>query len=422
MPAVGGPPSYVGGVDQTAEHLFRRALEAAARALRDLKANQIPADLRRVVRRPLPLPPPLAISLLKGIDRYDWLREKALEAWPEADVKAAGPDQASALLLLRPPGWTAQVATLAADLGGDEAHSAGKDLERRLQASQAEAGEWKRRARAEAQKARREVRETRDLLAEERALRQALESAPAREEAARDDAAERLSAQVAEGTAERDAARRESRRLRQELAAQSRARAAAEAQLAESGGKESWEDDPLGLAAHLDRTAVMARPPALRHGPRATAGPSTLRLPRGIRPDQKEAVDWLAGRTEARTLIVDGYNAAFLITGSRDPRAGRARLLATLKRLRRVARGALRVVVVFDSGLETAFDELLPAMVEARYTAEAGGGDREIAELVAELGGPRVVMSTDREVREAAEEAGALALWSEALVEWEKRR
>ena len=48
--------------------------------------------------------------------------------------------------------------------------------------------------------------------------------------------------------------------------------------------------------------------------------------------------------------------------------------------------------------------------------------DREIAELVAELGGPRVVVSTDREVREAAEEAGALALWSEALVEWEKRR
>ena len=80
------------------------------------------------------------------------------------------------------------------------------------------------------------------------------------------------------------------------------------------------------------------------------------------------------------------------------------------------------MVVVFDSGLETAFDEVLPATVEARYTAEAGGGDREIAELVAELGGPRVVMSTDREVREAAEEAGALALWSEALVEWEKRR
>ena len=409
-------------MDQTAEHLFRRALEAAAKALRDLKANQIPADLRRVARRPLPLPPPLAASLLKGIDRYEWLREKALEAWPEADGQAAGPDQASALLLLRPPGWTGQVTALAADLGGEETRSAGEDLERRLQAAQAEAGEWKRRARAETQKARREAREVRDRLTEERALRQALQAAPAREEASRDEAAERLSAQVEERTTERDAARRESRRLRQELAAQSRARAAAEAQLAEAGGKESWEGDPLGLAAYLDRTAVMARPPAPRHGRRATAEPPTLRLPRGVRPDQKEAVDWLVGRTEAMTLIVDGYNAAFLITGSRDPRAGRERLLATLDRLRRVARGALRVVVVFDSGLEAAFDEALPGTVEVRYTAEAGGGDREIAELAAELGGARVVVSTDREVREAVEAAGALALWSEALVEWEKRR
>ena len=253
-------------MDQTAEHLFRRALEAAAKALRDLKANQIPADLRRVARRPLPLPPPLAASLLKGIDRYEWLREKALEAWPEADGQAAGPDQASALLLLRPPGWTGQVAALAADLGGEETHSAGEDLERRLQAAQAEAGEWKRRARAETQKARREGAEARDRLTEERALRQALQAAPAREEAARDDAAERLNAQVEERTAERNTARREGRRLRQELAAQSRARAAAEAQLAEAGGKESWEGDPLGLAAYLDRTAVMARPP-----PRGTA-------------------------------------------------------------------------------------------------------------------------------------------------------
>jgi predicted RNA-binding protein with PIN domain len=409
-------------VDQTAEHLFRRALEAAAKALRDLKADQIPADLRRVARCPLPLPPPLAVSLLKGIDRYDWLREKALEAWPEADGKAAGPDQASALLLLRSPGWAARVTVLAAEVGGEEARSAGEDLERRLQAAQAEAGEWKRRTRAETQRARREAREARDSLAEERALRQALKAAPARDEAARDEAAERLSAQVAGATAERDAARRESRRLRQEVAAQRRGRAVAEAQVAEASGKESWEGDPVGLAAYLDRTAVMARPPAPGHDPRATAELPALRLPRGIRPDQKEAVDWLVGRTEARTLIVDGYNAAFLITGSRDPRAGRERLLATVDRLRRVARGALRVVVVFDSGLEAAFDEVLPATVEVRYTAEAGGGDREIAELVAELGGARVVVSTDREVREAAEGAGALALWSEALVEWEKRR
>jgi len=409
-------------MDQTAERLFRRALEAAAKALRDLETDQVPADLRRVARRPLPLPPPLTVSLLKGIDRYDWLREKALEAWPEADAKAAGPDQASALLLLRPPGWAARVAGLAADLGGEEAGSSAGDLGRRLQAAETEAGEWKRRARAETQKARREAREARDLLTEERALRQALQAAPAREEAAWEEAAERLTAQVGERTAERDAARRESRRLRQELAAQRRGRATAEAQLAEASGSESWEGDPLGLGAYLDRTAVMARPPAAGSGPRPAVEVAALRLPRGTRPDQKGAIEWLLGRAKASTLIVDGYNAAFLITGSRDPRAGRERLLATLDRLRRVARGALRVVVVFDSGLEAAFDEAWPATVEVRFTAEAGGADREIAELAAQLSGARVVVSTDREVREAAEQAGALALWSEALVEWGKRR
>jgi predicted RNA-binding protein with PIN domain len=422
MPAAARLPSYVGGVDQTAERLFHRALEAAAKALSDLKADQVPADLRRVAGRPLPLPPPLAASLLKGIDRYEWLREKAVEAWPEADPKAAGPDRGSALLLLRPPGWTAQVAGLAAGLGGEEARSAGGDLQRRLEAAKAEAEEWKRRARAEKQKARREASEARQALAGERALRQALQAAPARAESAREEAVERLAAEVGERTAERDAFRRETRRLRQELAEQRRGRAAAEARVAEVSGLESWGGDPLALAAHLDRTAVMARPPAPGPGSRPAAREVALRLPPRIRPDQKGAVDWLVGRAEATTLIVDGYNAAFQIVGSRDPGAGRERLLATLDRLRRVARGALRVVVIFDSGLETALDEALPEPVEIRYTAEAGGADREIAELAAGLEGARVVVSSDREVREAAEQAGALALWSEALVEWEKRR
>ncbi len=410
-------------MDQTADRLFRRALEAAAKALRDLKADQVPADLRRVAGRPFPLPPPLAASLLKGIDRYDWLREKAGEAWPEADAKAAGPDQASALLLLRPPGWTARVAALAAGLGGEEARSAGEDLGRRLQAAEGEAEEWKRRARAEKQKGRREAREARELLGGERAARQALQAAPARVEAAREEAVEGLTAEVGERTDERDAARRENRRLRQALADQRRGRAAAEAQLAEASGSESWGGDPLDLAAHLDRTAVMARPPAPGSHPLPSGDDgATLRLPPPVRPDQKEAIDWLVKRSEATALIVDGYNAAFQIIGARDPAGGRERMLMVLDRLRRVARGAVRVVVVFDSGLEAALDEVLPGPVEVRYTTGAGGADREIAELAAGLGGARVVVSSDREVREAAEAAGALALWSEALSDWWKRR
>lgn len=425
MPAAAGLPSYVGGVDQTAERLFRRALEAAAKALRDLKADQVPADLRRVAGRPFPLPPPLAASLLRGIDRYDWLREKAGEVWPEADPEAAGPDQASALLLLRPPGWTAQVAALAAGLGGEEARSSGDDLEQQLESARGKAEEWKRRTRAEKEKGRREAREAREALAGERAARQALQAVPARVEAAREEAVERLTAEVEERTAERDAARRESRRLRQALADQRRGRAAAEAQLAEVGPSASWGGDPLDLAAHLDRAALMARPPLPvdeQPEPGSDEEGLTLRLPLPVRPDQKGAIDWLVRRSEATTLIVDGYNLAFKLTGSSDPAAGRERVLMLLDRLRRVSRGALRVVVVFDSRLSPAVDEVRPGPVEVRFFAGEGGADREIADLVGELGGARVVVSTDREVREAAEAAGALALWSEALADWWKRR
>ena len=111
-------------MEPSGDRLFRRALEAAAKALRDLDADQVPADLLRVRGRPLPLPPPLAVSLLKALDRYDWLREKALEAWPEADSATAGPERASALVLQRPSGWVARLAAAASELARREGREA----------------------------------------------------------------------------------------------------------------------------------------------------------------------------------------------------------------------------------------------------------------------------------------------------------
>jgi predicted RNA-binding protein with PIN domain len=406
-----------------ADALFRRALEAAAKALHELKADQVPADLRRVARRPLPLPPPLVASLLKGLDRYDWLREKAAEAWPEADPEASGPDRASALLLLRPPGWTAQVAALAAGLGAEQARRADEDLAGQLAKARSEAEESKRRARAEKEKGRQTVRQAQEELERERAARLAVERAPVRAEAAHEEALERLRAEIAEHSAERDAARQESRRCREELAEQRRARAAAEAQLAEAGGGASWGGDLVQLARYLDRTAAMARPPVPGGQPAASSrGAPALRLPRRFHPDKREAVDWLVARREAATVIVDGYNLAFTLAGRGQPAVGRERALMLLDRLRRVARGALRVVVVFDSRLATAVDEVRPGPVEVRFAVGEGGADGEIVELARELPGERVVVSSDREVRDHAEAAGALAIWSEALADWALRR
>ena len=93
-----------------------------------------------------------------------------------------------------------------------------------------------------------------------------------------------------------------------------------------------------------------------------------------------------------------------------------------LDRLQQVARGPMRVVAVFDSRLGPAGEVPAPGPVEVRFTAEEGGADEEIAVLAGALGGARVVVSSDRAVREAAEAAGAMTLWSEALRDWSRRR
>jgi hypothetical protein len=413
---------YVGGVEPSGDRLFRRALEAAAKVLRDLDADQVPADLRRVAGRPLPLPPPLAVSLLKGIDRYEWLREKALEVWSEADPEASGPEQASALLLQRPPGWVSRLVALAAGAADQEARGAGDDLARRLSAAEASAEEWKRRARAEKEGRERALQEAEAALAEERSIHKARQATAARADSSLEAELQRLQAGWEEAGAERDAARREERRWREALAEEKRRRSAAEAALAETGGIIRWADDPLAVASHLDWTAGVTR--LTGTGPSGEAAPpgAALRLPEGVRPDQKAAVDWLMQRTEATTVVVDGYNAAFKLTTSRDPAATRRRLLMVLDRLQQVARGPMRVLAVFDSRLGPAAEVPAPGPVEVRFTAEEGGADAEIAALAGVLAGPVVVISSDRAVREASERTAVVALWSEALRDWSRRR
>ena len=87
--------------------LLLPAVDAARRALREMESEDVPASVHRVARSTARrLPPPLARSLAEALDDDAWLREKAAEAWPEADPDAASPKLAvSALFLLRPDGW-----------------------------------------------------------------------------------------------------------------------------------------------------------------------------------------------------------------------------------------------------------------------------------------------------------------------------
>jgi predicted RNA-binding protein with PIN domain len=75
-------------------------------------------------------------------------------------------------------------------------------------------------------------------------------------------------------------------------------------------------------------------------------------------------------------------------------------------------------VVVFDSTLPGA-REARSAIggVEVRFAEDDRIADEEIIDAAAELSDV-VVISSDRAVREGAEERGAVVLWSEALTGW----
>lgn len=117
------------------------------------------------------------------------------------------------------------------------------------------------------------------------------------------------------------------------------------------------------------------------------------------------------------TLVVDGYNVAYQLDESRysTPEL-REQVRDGLSRLRRLAKGPLPVVLVFDSKEDVA---KIPGPVETRFVPVA---DDEVVRLAAELSGDVIVISTDREVRERAEYNGAIALWSDALVAWMRGR
>ena len=193
----------------------------------------------------------------------------------------------------------------------------------------------------------------------------------------------------------------------------------AEAAASDQAETPRWAEDPVGLADHLDRTAVMARPPARSSdGEGAASEEVELRLPKGVAPDAKESVAWLVGRPESVTVIVDGYNVGYLMAGERAPAPARLRVAPVLAHLHKMARGALKVIVVYDSNLGPAETPATAGPVSVRYSDAGATADDEIVRLAGCIGGPVVVISNDRAVRDRSEAVGALPLWSEALLAW----
>jgi predicted RNA-binding protein with PIN domain len=404
--------------------LLQPAFKAARKAFRDLDPDEVPAVLRRIAgqsgRR---LPPPLARKLAERLDEDEWLREKAAEAGTDLDPDSPDPARAvSALFLLRPEGWEERAKEAAEHrASGAQQALAAKlqrtiaDLEEQLEAARQKAKVAQQRAQTAAVESERKAH----------ASRSAIESARLEEREAVDGL--RHDHQVLTGrygrlVSDLEEAGDRIATLRDELL---RARRAGR----ESGvstGPQAWAvRDPVDIARVLDEIIEAVRPDAVVTSAGEPASPTPIfALPVGTGPDQKDAFAWLASYEDPYTLLVDGYNVTFLLDeGGFTDTAARDRLNEGLARFRRIAAAPTRVIVVYDSaqsgGVSTRTG---PGGIEIRFTEAGHSADEEILDIASSAPARLAVISTDRRVREGAEESGALGLWSQALVAWLERR
>ena len=396
--------------------LLGPAIEAARTALRRLEADEVPASVRKIAAYSGgKLPPPLARRLVQELED-SWLRHKAADEFHGDDASASG------LFLRRPEGWWAALARLGGEKADRGADAAREELERRIAELEGRMEETRRRGKEEKAAAEEGARELRreldDLRKRERAVRLGERRETAALEADLADADRRAS----DAADDVERAERYAGRLREGLRRARRERAAAErvAEAARSGGAGRLAG--LDLARRLDELAVTAQPlPASQLAP-PPARPRT-ELPSGLRPDAAEAVEWLASSGAPALVLVDGYNVSFgLADRAFSSGASRERLNHELARLATRA-PHLRVVAVYDSTLEGERGAANgPGGVEVVFASEERLADEEIVAMARAAEGAVAVISSDREVRDGAERAGAVALWGSALVAWIRKR
>lgn len=386
-------------------NLLEPAIEATRRALGRMDEEEVPPRLRKVARiSGRRLTAPHAERVLKELDQSDWLRAKALEQWDEDSQSHVA--EAAKAYLSRPEGWEEKLRDALSELAAADERQRMADLEKERDALSAE------------------LRDARRQLASMRSE----ESRRLEEEKAR--AAEKL----ARAMEQPDRLRRELARLEERLAEAERARDQIAAELSEADSRIAFllergtrgtvpplreaegtvgRGAPLAAARTLDRFAVAAEPASAE----LSAGGAGVVpvMPKGVRPDRAGAVHWLLSVEVPVVLLIDGYNLAHAMdlgTGG----SARMRIQTLLARMRRLASAPLSVTVFWDSHLGT--DGVRAEGVTAVFVDSA---DEAIVASVAGIDRFAVVVTSDRELRERCERAGALALWSEALASWTAR-
>ncbi len=402
--------------------LLRQVVEVARGTLRDMEWRDVPRSMHQVAQSTgQRLPAPLEKRLLGEIDQDEWLREQAAGDFDGSEESDDPYERAAALFLLRPDGWEDRLEGIRRDVRDAWNSDRIRRLERRIRNLESDLKKWKgdaRRAHRDAEEAGREA---------ERRVEQAWEEARSTVEPELIDTCDRLrkdNRRLTGALEDTGAVLEETRqRLAETRADLERERRIEHAPPSRPGRLNVWADmDAVEAARQLDEVVQAFFP-----GPEPVAVEPVpgceepLVLPAGVAPDSPQAVEWLIELERPFTLLVDGYN----VTGKMYPADRfsrpeiRDRLQNDLAKLKLRAKRSPRVTVVWDSARasETS-SETLPNGIEVRYTREGWKADDELIDLAGGLGASAVVFSSDREVREGAQRAGSLGLWSEALAAW----
>ena len=403
---------------------LERALEVARQGVEATPTVAAPKALARYLSFQK-LTGPASAAVLRVLETDDGFRTRVLAATSPEDVNAAG-----WLALSRPAGWQELLQAVAA--GQDEA-SGTQEAERRLRELQRslEASERKR-AHAEAELARqRDESEatTEELTALRRDRRRAEESL---------SSAERRLADVEQKLEDRETRLAEAHGAREarehELGQAQHLLAEAQVELERRPALLVPGERPVDVTAlreavsRLQRAAatlaksvdgvLAAVPPEPAVIDEKAPPPETrapLTLPGGVVADTAEGARWLLGQAGV-VLLVDGYNVAKAAWPDEDLESQRTHLVRALDALT-VRTGAI-AEIVFDGP-----DDPAPAARQGTRSvgvAYSGGAlaDDVVVDLVDAYppDRPVVVVSSDREVRDAARAKAATVIGSDTLI------